>query len=242
SENTRNDLQRFLSTRPVISEVVYNGLNQQFKPGDPAEARILLTRQCGIELNGGYILHVGGNQWYKNRRGIVEIYDALRSKNNTSLPLLLIGKNPDAELASMIASSDFKTDIYCLSNINDEAIKLAYKGATVFLFPSLAEGFGWPIAEAMASGCPVITTDEAPMTEVSGDAGFLIARRPFDDEKIKTWAEESAEIVNQVINLSPQERARVIESGIINARRFNTQESLEKIEAIYTGIFQSYKK
>ncbi|MEO6639328.1 MAG: glycosyltransferase [Ferruginibacter sp.] len=241
SQNTKNDLHRFLTTTPQISEVVYNGLNQSFNPGDSAGARILLTRQCGVELTSGYLLHVGGNQWYKNRKGIVEIYNALRLNNSTSLPLLLIGKNPDAELSEMIASSNFKDDIHCLSNINDDTIKQAYIGASIFLFPSLAEGFGWPIAEAMASGCLVVTTNEAPMTEVAGDAAFLIPPRPPGKETAKAWAQEAAEVVAGAIRLSETERMSAVNAGLENAKRFNTQQSLENIEAIYKDILQSYK-
>ena len=60
----------------------------------------------------------------------------------------------------------------------DDLVKMAYVGASLFLFPSLAEGFGWPIAEAMASGCPVITTNKRPMTEVTKGTGRLIEKMP----------------------------------------------------------------
>jgi glycosyltransferase involved in cell wall biosynthesis len=241
SQNTKNDLNKFLLSPALRSEVVYNGLNQLFSPGNPLVAQAFLSRLLGIELTGGYLLHVGGNQWYKNRKGIIEIYNALRSTSDTKLPLILVGKRPNSALMEIINLSPFKSDIHCLSNIDDETIKLAYTGAAVFLFPSLAEGFGWPIAEAMASGCPVVTTDEAPMTEVSGDAGFLISARPHRKEKLEAWAREAADVVNKVLKLSPSERINVVNAGIANAKRFDTQQSLKNIEAIYSEILQSYK-
>ena len=242
SQKTQNDLHKFLLTTPLRSAVVYNGLNQSFTPGSPAEARNLLSRRSGIDLSKGYLLHVGGNQWYKNRKGIVEIYDALRKTDKASLPLLLIGKKPDVELAELINSSEFASDIHCLNNMDDDAVKAAYRGASVFLFPSLAEGFGWPIAEAMASGCPVVTTNEPPMTEVAGDAAFLISRRPKGVKEAKDWAEEAAEVVKAVINLPATERAAAVELGIKNAKRFDTHKSLEAIEAIYADILEANKK
>jgi glycosyltransferase involved in cell wall biosynthesis len=126
--------------------------------------------------------------------------------------------------------------------MNDESVKMAYVGASAFLFPSLAEGFGWPIAEAMSSGCPVVTTNEAPMTEVAGNAGFLIARRPIENDLAKSWAVESAGVVNSILQLSAEEHQRVVNEGIKNACRFNTQQSLNNIEAIYSDILQSHKK
>jgi glycosyltransferase involved in cell wall biosynthesis len=78
--------------------------------------------------------------------------------NNPSIPLLLIGESPDMKLLEAYSKSPFKSDIHILTGIEDKWVQRAYAGAIVFLFPSYAEGFGWPIAEAMASGCPVITT------------------------------------------------------------------------------------
>ena len=187
SFNTKKMLHRFLTASPERSEVVYNGLNQSFTTLDPCQARDSVSRETGIELKNGYLLHVGGNQWYKNRIGVVEIYNAWRIRQNEMLPLLLVGEIANRTLQSTIDLSPYKSDIHVLSAVNDKILRDAYAGASVFLFPSKAEGFGWPIAEAMASGCPVITTNEAPMTEVAGTAGFLIPREPWDNSKIRIW-------------------------------------------------------
>lgn len=242
SEKTKIDLHRFLIAPPIRSAVVYNGLNQSFKPGDSTVIIKALSEKLGIRLNDGYLLHVGGNLWYKNRLGVLEIYNAFRLKYDVNLPLLMVGSEPSPELVEVANNFQFKSDIHWLTNMNDEAVKMAYAGASAFLFPSLAEGFGWPIAEAMASGCPVVTTNEAPMTEVAGSAGFLIARRPIETDRAKAWAAESAEVVNSILQLSGEERKQVVYNGITNANRFNTQQSLNSIEAIYSDILQSYKK
>jgi len=241
SENTRKDLHKFLDATPLRSDVVYNGLNQSFKPADSTEARNWLNKRYGIELEQGYLLHVGGNQWYKNRKGVLEIYQALRSRYETNIPLLMVGKEPTKELMEIWDSSTFKQDIHWLTSMTDEAIRIAYIGATAFVFPSIGEGFGWPIAEAMASGCPVITTDEAPMTEVAGEAGLLIPRRPIDPAKVEAWAVEGAARVNEVLQFSMQHRLDVIQKSIKNAQRFDTESSLDQIEEIYSSILQSYQ-
>lgn len=236
SEKTKQDLHQFLTTVPHSSTVVYNGLNQAFAPQEPVAARAWLTRKTGLDLAPGYLLHIGGNQWYKNRVGVIELYSAWRATGGSDLPLLLLGEAPTAELLRTQAQSPFHRDIHWLGSVDDEFVRLAYVGASVFLFPSLAEGFGWPIAEAMASGCPVVTTDEAPMTEVAGKAGFLIARRPEKGAQASAWATEAAHTIHTIMGLSDLERQSVVEAGLENAARFNPELALNQIEAIYQGI------
>jgi len=240
SENTEEDLYKFHKSSPVISEVVYNGLNRAFSPGNADEARIKLSNETGIDMKAGYLLHVGGNQWYKNRVGVIEIYNAWRSRSAEKLPLLMIGYKPSYKLVSMHHTSPYKEDIHMLEGKSDEFVELAYRGASVFLFPSLAEGFGWPVAEAMACGTPVITTGEKPMSEVAASAGFLIGRRPTDPESVASWADEAGAFVEHVINFSPAERAAAIEAGLDNVKRFDTKHSLDKVEELYNKILHTY--
>lgn len=241
SEKTRDDLHTFLSCRPLHSEVVYNGLNQRFEPHDPTTARVSLSVHLGVDLKDGYILHVGGNQWNKNRVGVIEIYDAWRARHGNHLPLILIGEAPDQKLTSAYEGSKYRGNIYIVIKLEDEWLPAAYSGASVFLFPSVAEGFGWPIAEAMACGCPVITTHAAPMTEVAGDAGFLIPARPFCDDHSR-WAMQAAKTLNNVLTMSDGERAKAIEAGLQNAKRFETESALDRIETIYKRVIDSYAR
>jgi glycosyltransferase involved in cell wall biosynthesis len=236
SQKTRNDLLEFLLVAPPVSEVVYNGLNQTFAPGNSVDVRNKLMNKLNIDLSPGYLLHVGGNQWYKNRIGVVEIYNAWRLAGGCKIPLLMVGKDPDSKLKETLLQSPFKNDIYFRSGLDDASVSLAYAGASVFLFPSLAEGFGWPIAEAMASGCPVITTDEAPMTEVAGNAGFLIPRRPNKNSDAIRWANDVAKVLTSVLKLTSAEKSVVVDAGIENAKRFDPETALNKIESIYLNI------
>ncbi len=239
SDKTKRDLHRFLPTEPARSEVVYNGLNQAIIPQDAAAARAALGAALGLPLAAGFLLHVGGNQWYKNRAGVIELYDAWRARTSQPLPLLLIGEPPTPALVAKRARARHAADIYFQSGVADEAVRLAYAGAAVFLFPSLAEGFGWPIAEAMAAGCPVVTTDAAPMTEVARQVGFLIPRRPADEAAAPQWAAAAAQVVEQVVSLPPAARRQVVAAGLANAQRFNPQQAVDRIEALYQEILTS---
>ncbi|MBK1817136.1 glycosyltransferase family 4 protein [Luteolibacter yonseiensis] len=236
SEKTRSDLNRFVNGGVERSEMVYNGLNQEFGLVDPSYARTELRKLTSIDLDGGYLLHVGGNQWYKNRIGVIEIYNAWRAGTNPGLPLLMIGPKASGDLQAMRDASPFRDDIHLLAGLDDVAVRLAYAGSAAFIFPSLAEGFGWPIAEAMASGCPVLTTDEAPMTEVAGEAAFLIPRRPQDESQTATWAARSADVLQKLVSLSDDERKNVVTRGIANAKRFDSAAALDQIARIYSSV------
>jgi len=239
SEKTRTDLEKFLPGKPRLSEMVYNGLNPSFKPGAVTDARALLTNKLNLDLAGGYILHIGGNQWYKNRVGVIAIYDKWRKLYGTALPLLLIGQKPSAALTQKYELSPFKNDIHFLSGIDDQTVSAAYAGATVFLFPSIAEGFGWPIAEAMASGTLVVTTDEAPMLEVAGDAAFLIERRPSEETLQEKWTDDAAVVLNTAVTLDGAGREKAVNRGLANIQRFKLEEALDNIERIYKQVLKN---
>ncbi|GAB3904400.1 hypothetical protein GCM10028803_33790 [Larkinella knui] len=240
SNKTNNDLHQFLESVPSFSEVVYNGVNALYKPGHTQASRIVLSDKFTIDLTQGYLLHVGGNEWYKNRKGVVEIYDAWRRIYNRTLPLLLIGHEPTSDIRQMAEASTFKNDIHFVSGVEDQLLVHAYRGASVFLFPSLAEGFGWPIAESMACGCRVLTTNEAPMTEVAGKAAEFIPRKPLNGKASQKWAEEAAARVEKILNESDQERLAFINEGFETIKRYNVEVATNRIGKIYETVLDTY--
>lgn len=233
SNNTKKELDDILAWDGESSFVVYNGLNPIFKPMDRAQAISILTEQLPQSvLAGGFLLHVGGNQWYKNRKGVVEIYDAYAKGNfdENCLPLVMIGAKPPASLVTSTDNLPKQSKVYFISGLSDEQVRAAYSLARLFLFPSIAEGFGWPIAEAMACGCPVITTGEAPMTEVGGDAAIYIDRRPVGNAI--DWAEKAA----CQLRKSLADENRMVtqrEKGIQHVKQFNAESTLDAYERIY---------
>ncbi|MGJ7581716.1 glycosyltransferase family 4 protein [Variovorax sp. RHLX14] len=240
SQKTRDDLLVVIGSNGNC-EVVYNGVNPRFRQStDVAADRATLGKTLGIDLSRGYVLHVGVNTWYKNRRGVLVAYDAWRRSigaNAAALPLLMVGPQPPEALAELCKSLSSAGDIHFLTSVSDEVLVSLYGAATVFLFPSIAEGFGWPIAEAMASGCPVITTGIPPMTEVAGDAGFFI---PPDADAQATvgsaWAAQAATKLAEVVGLSDDERRAVAARGLAQVRHFDSTHALDRIEKIYERL------
>jgi glycosyltransferase involved in cell wall biosynthesis len=234
SEKTREDLHRFLPRVPKISEVVHNGLNHSFRPMELAE-RISLLKQVGVEISErGFIVHIGGNQWYKNRKGVLDIYRAYATFYPKPSALWMIGSPPTEQLLNLAASIPNPGKIHFLSGLTNEQVNAAYSHARVLLFPSLGEGFGWPVAEAMAAECPVITTNIAPLTEVAGGTARLIPRMPASGTEREMWARSAAGILDEVVSLKESNWAKILHQGRLNAERFDTETALASYERIYS--------
>lgn len=235
SKNTKQELIQFLHKTPNKIIQVYNALDPKFKTGNVLSARKYVSDFSKIDVKDGYLLHVGGNDFYKNRTGVIALYNAWRKQTNTPLPLLMIGYEPSLTLQERYEESPYKNDIHFLVRIENELLLKLYQGASIFLFPSLAEGFGWPVAEAMASGCPVITTNAAPMNEVGGTAAIYIERCP-SPESILPWANESAKVIETTLQLSKEERETLILKGVEQTEIFDKEAILNQIEIFYKSI------
>ena len=249
SQKTKNDLMAVVDPSSRC-DVVYNGVNPRFKPAANVKAqRVALGEALGIDLSRGFVLHVGVNTWYKNRLGVLAAYEAWQRGEGTpgtaastyDIPLLMIGPPPPDSLAALKSAMSSGESVYFLSEISDERLAALYSAANVFLFPSIAEGFGWPIVEAMASGCPVITTGEAPMTEVAGDAGVLIAVAALEDTEASEpwttpWAAAAAAALAQVAGLTNEGRHEMVARGLAQARHFDSTTALDRIETIYSEL------
>ena len=235
SKNTEIELLHFLQKTPQKIEQVYNALDPMFKTGDTTDARNYVRNYLDLDVGNGYLMHVGGNDFYKNRTGVIALYNAWRKQTNSPIPLLMIGYEPSEILQKSYDASPYKEDIHFLIRVDNELLLKAYQGCRLFLFPSLTEGFGWPVAEAMASGCPVITTNRAPMNEVGGDAAIYIERCPSPAEII-SWATASAKIVETALQLSENERDAVIKKGLEQSKKFNGKDILNQIEVFYQSV------
>jgi glycosyltransferase involved in cell wall biosynthesis len=131
------------------------------------------------KTGSGYLLHVGNNGYYKNREGVLRIFSHLPGAQQVRL--VMAGPAPTAQLTSLIEELRLKGRVDFVIDPNDDALVELYRRASLFLFPSLYEGFGWPPLEAMACGCPVVCSTEGSLPEVVGDAALTA---PAEDEEV----------------------------------------------------------
>ena len=137
--------------------------------------------------------------------------------------LLLAGKEPSEKLLQYVADNS-DLPIYFVISPTTEELQALYSLAKVLLFPSLEEGFGWPVLEAMACGCPVVTTNKAPLTEVGGEAAIYI-----DPKNIS----EAAGNLNKVLDWSENEVMQSVQKGFENLHRFSKTDFIDHYLVAY---------
>lgn len=236
SQRTTRDLAQFGGVPESATEVVYNGLNHAYQAMDRQQA-INTLREAGIPADErGHLLHIGGGQWYKNTAGVIRLYAHYAARHAHPLPLLMVSPSPHSpEVLDAIASVPKQGTVIFKQGLSNEAIQAAYSLAQLFLFPSLAEGFGWPIIEAQACGCPVLTTDDAPMNEIGGPAArylpLLHATMDIDE-----WARSGSDVINEMIDAGAASNADLIKQRVNWAAQFTQQRAIDAYERIYQAI------
>lgn len=239
SEQTRRDLHRLGEVNPGLSAVVYNGLNFPFSPLTRTAADAALARH-GISVPPGeWLLHVGGGQWYKNTTGVVALYQSLierhQARRRPPPALVMVGPAPDLLVRQLIQALPAGAQVCWHASVAPDALQALYSRAAALVFPSLAEGFGWPIAEALACGCPVITTDEPPMTEVGGPCAVYLPRRAAG-ERLDHWAWAGAQALDRVLSRTPAERAQARRAALEWSSRFDADRAIDAYLSIYREV------
>jgi len=186
----------------------------------------------------GFILHVGGGQWYKNLIGVIAIYAEYAARVPQPLPLLWVGPKPNAAVRSAIIKVPPNGQVFFLRNLDSATLQALYSLACVLLFPSLAEGFGWPLIEAQACGCPVITTDEPPMNEVAGEAACYLPRLKSMAD-IEGWSRDGAVVLKKLLDESAAQKEHRKKLGKSWVTRFDTGKAIEEYLAIYEKVLNA---
>jgi glycosyltransferase involved in cell wall biosynthesis len=231
SQATANDVVRLAGVRQEQVKIIHMGQNRDYGSLEQAIAmRRLNTLQNRRELPSPlppYLLHVGGNQWYKNRLGALTIFRHLITLGESALHLILAGEDLSEVQHTFIQENHLQDRVHVVVNCDDHTLQALYSLAQVLLFPSFIEGFGWPLIEAQVCGCPVMTTQKAPMTDVAGDSAWYI--NPDQPQS-------AAQVLTQALQEPAAARQRRIASGYANAQRFSTEKMLREYVALYQQI------
>jgi glycosyltransferase involved in cell wall biosynthesis len=187
SNSTKNDILKFY---PEIKEekikVIYHGFDPELFQGEITEEDVNKINSKFKIQNSKFILYVGALQPRKNLEILIEAFDKIK-KENQDLKLVLAGGKAWMweGIVNKIKNSEYKKDIIITETIPFEEIVVLYQNASVFVFPSLYEGFGIPLLEAFASGVPVISASNSSLPEVGGNAALYFNEKNSDDLSCK---------------------------------------------------------
>ena len=173
SESLRSEVTRYLEVDASKLRLVYEAIDHDlFKLGDPGAAR---ARVASYGVTKPYALFVSTLWPYKNCEGLLRAWAIARSEL-AGRQLVIVGRGDAdyvAQLRSLVAELGIGTDVLFTGGIPLEDTVPFYQAADVLVYPSLNETFGLPILEAMACGCPVVTSDTTSMPEIAGGAAIL---------------------------------------------------------------------
>ncbi|PNG48955.1 D-inositol 3-phosphate glycosyltransferase (plasmid) [Variovorax sp. WDL1] len=233
SHLTRRDLLALDLAHERRVVTVLNGLNDEFSPVVPEEAERLI-RPFGLSVNCKFLLHVGADLPRKNRKAVVETFVALQQRAAAAgappivQQMVFVGPELAVELAALVQEHGLADRIKTVQNVAHEELRALYTSATALLFPSLQEGFGWPVIEAQACGCPVFTSDLAPMNEIGGlGVEYIDPHHPTD--------------MAEAIERAAPRLAEMRRLGLVNASHYTTARMTSGYVATYRRVLEERK-
>ena len=230
SRATLGDAQRLLGADyPGELTLIPNALNYPYQRLAEPEARRRLAA-CGIGVDSSYILHVGNDHPRKNRALVLAAFARICA----SWPgqLVLAGQPMQEELRRRAARLGIAGRVIEVVKPCNETLEALYNAAHALVFPSRFEGFGWPMIEAQACGCPVICSDRAPLPEVAGTGAVVC---PVED------ASAVAEAILQLAH-DPARREQLRRLGAENALRYGLDAMVDRFLDVYARLAQRYSR
>jgi glycosyltransferase involved in cell wall biosynthesis len=226
SETSKADILRYCDVEAERIIVVYNAIDDRF--ATPPEPEAIERVRERYQLHGPFALYVGNIKPHKNLERLIDAFDLVRRGGFERLELLIIGdqisKYP--RLRRAVDKHKLHKHVRFLGFVADDTLAALYRLATVFVFPSLYEGFGLPPLEAMASGTPVVTSNRSSLPEVVGDAAVLVD--PYSAASI-------AEGIQQVLS-DPELRRSLSARGLARAREFSWDASIRRVHEVYMDV------
>ena len=229
SETSKRDILRYFRVPEQKIDVIYNAIDERLGE-TPTEAEVAQVRER-YQLNAPFVLYAGNIKPHKNLERLIEAFHLLRRGELEDVKLLIIGdeisKYPGLRRA--VHRHKLHKHVRFFGFVPAKTLASLYRLASVFVFPSLYEGFGLPPLEAMAAGTPVITSNVSSLPEVVGDAALLID--PYEPEAI-------ADAMRRVLT-DPGLRQDLSVRGLARVRDFSWDRSVARVREIYDEVLNT---
>ena len=226
SEASKDDILHYLRVPAEKVEVIYNALDERLA-APPTPGEIARVRERFL-LTSPFILYTGNIKPHKNVDRLIEAFSILRRRGFADVKLLVIGDEISRyqNLRRLVHRFQLHQHVRFLGFVQDDTLSALYRLASVFVFPSLYEGFGLPPLEAMAAGVPVVTSNVSSLPEVVGDAALLID--PMD----------AGAIAGAIARVLGDEalRASLIARGHERVKSFSWPRSVARIRQVYSEL------
>jgi len=228
SETTKRDAVKYWNLPPSRISVIPLGVHPRFRPLHDNAAVENVLQQYDLPPAKNYILFVGTLEPRKNLVRLVNAYESLIHNQGCNHQLVLCGRKGWLydEIFAAVSRAGLQEKIVFAQNVPDEALPYVYSGSVALIYPSLYEGFGLPVLEAMACGTPVITSNVSSLPEVAGEAALLID--PTDTKQI-------AQAMERVCS-DPELRSVLAERGRTRSLGFSWRNTAEQTMRVYEQV------
>ncbi len=225
---TRDDLIRLAGLEvQARSNVIHLAQNHPYKRIDAETAWERLRPISALSSKIPFLLHVGSNLKRKNREGVLRV--AANSRLRWSGLIVFAGEALEAATWKLADQLTLRDQIVEMVNPTNEVLEALYNVAFAMVYPSRHEGFGWPVIEANACGCPVICSNRTSLPEIAGDGAAIFSPDDWDG------------MCNALASLrDPQIRQRFIEAGFKNALRFDADRMAEAYKLVYLRVAAAF--
>ena len=226
SEFSARELVELYGLKREHIRVIPNGVSEDFAPRRDEQAMAELRKRIGLETER-YVLFVGGADPRKNHQTFLEAAEKVRKKLGSRM-LVLVGSpiHPFGNYEETARRRSLQEKVLCPGLVSTDDLQLLYSFADLFVFPSLYEGFGMPVLEAMACGAPVLTSNSTALAEVAGDAAVLA-----DPQDAKALGEAMVRVLED----EPL-RAVLRAKGFERAKQFSWEQVAAKTIALYREV------
>ncbi len=224
SDIGRKDLIKYLHVKSNKIEVIYESYHERFKPLENRQDMLAIKNK--YNLPDKFLLFVGGLTPLKNFGNILRAFNIVRKKVPIKLVVCGFNRWKYAHDIELIKKLKLKNDIITLGFVPDEDLPYLYNLAQCFVFPSLYEGFGIPVLEAQACGCPVVSTKTGATPEVSGGAALLV-----NPKKHRALAHALYDVLTD-----EDLKKKLIKAGLENAKKFSWKLTAEKTLQLFKKL------
>jgi len=236
SESTKNDLISLYKINPEKVHVIYNGLAEKFRVIDRNDEKLIKIKEK-YQLPYKFILYFGTIEPRKNVISVLKAFERLKksgSEEAKKFKLVIAGSDgwSSEEAYSLIKNSQWKEEIILINNVQEEDKEYFYNLASVFVYPSFFEGFGFPPLEAMACGVPVIASNNSSIAEIVGEAGILI-----DPAKPQEIFQALQEILSD-----KDLREKLAQKGLQKAKEFQWKTGAQELLKLCYNLGNKKKK